>query len=210
MLFKLYILIYIYHLIINVKCVSYAEVEKFGSAMIRAPDTSGKIFFYLDITDFSMNQEMYLQFTSEEKGNLEFYYGYVSIINPSTQSISSFEKISEVIHKDENANRIYYFTIKKKSDTTYLAFYIQINGAFKSRVVFENTEEDESKEALKSAIIGLIVGLVGIALIVFIVILICRCCKKSKENSQIVVLQQQNQQIPTTNYELKPKNDVSE
>ena len=90
-----------------------------------------------------------------------------------------------------------------------MAFYIQTNGAFKSRVAFENTEKDESKEALKGAIIGLIVALVAIALIVFIVILICRCCKKSKENSQIVVLQHQNQQIPTTK-ELKPKNDVSE
>ena len=67
MFLKLYFLISIYHQIIKIKCVNYAEIEKFSKSIIREPDTSGKIFFYLQISDFSKNSNIYIKFTRKRK-----------------------------------------------------------------------------------------------------------------------------------------------
>ena len=205
MFLKLYFLISIYHQIIKIKCVNYAEIEKFSKSIIREPDTSGKIFFYLQISDFSKNSNIYIKFTSEEKDNLDFYYGFVSIINPLTQSISSFDKISPKTFKDDDDDRIFYFTIEKEIETTYLAFYIQSNGAFSSRVIFENTEKDESKKVIKDGIIALIVIVIGIGLITLVVWLICKCCKP-KDHSKEILQQHQNQQMMYQNQQMMNQN----
>lgn len=202
MLIKLYFLICIFHQIIKIECFNYAEVEKFGSSIIEEPDTSGKIFFYLKINDYSKNSNIYIKFTSEEKENLVFYYGFVSIINPYTQSISSFEKISPKVFKDEDDDRTFYFSMKKKSNNNFLAFYIESKGAFTSRIIFENTEKDESKKVIKDIIIAIICIVIGIGVITLIVILICKCCKP-KDHSKEILQQYQNQQINNQNIEIK-------
>ena len=44
--------------------------------------------------------------------------------------------------------------MKKKSNNNFLAFYIESKGAFTSRIIFENTEKDESKKVIKDIIIA--------------------------------------------------------
>ncbi len=84
------------------------------------PDISGQIFFYLEINDFSQNS--YIKITTQEKDNLDFYYGFISTISPEYQSLRAFEEIVIKTQKDEKYDRIYYFTIKRKKKFNLFSF----------------------------------------------------------------------------------------
>ncbi len=100
--------------------INFEVVEQYGTKKILNPDTSGQIFFYLEINDFSQNS--YIKITTQEKDNLDFYYGFISTISPEYQSLRAFEEIVIKTQKDEKYDRIYYFTIKRKKKFNLFSF----------------------------------------------------------------------------------------
>ena len=182
----LYFIITLNFCIKRIFSINSEVVEKYGTKKILNPDTSGRIFFYLEINDFSKKSNIYIKIRTQERDNLDFYYGFISTISSESQSLKGYNKIDPKTLKDEGDDRIYYFTIEKKSDSIYLAFYIQIRkGAFTSSVEFENTEKDEADKVIKDYLIGCAVLVVVVGIIVLIIYLICRKCKSKKQNQQI-------------------------
>jgi hypothetical protein len=182
----LYFIITLIFCIKRIFSINSEVVEKYGTKKILNPDTSGRIFFYLEINDFSKKSNIYIKIRTQERDNLDFYYGFISTISSESQSLKGYNKIDPKTLKDEGDDRIYYFTIEKKSDSIYLAFYIQIRkGAFTSSVEFENTEKDEADKVIKDYLIGCAVLVVVVGIIVLIIYLICRKCKSKKQNQQI-------------------------
>ena len=181
----LYFIITLNFCIKRIFSINSEVVEKYGTKKILNPDTSGRIFFYLEINDFSKKSNIYIKIRTQERDNLDFYYGFISTISSESQSLKGYNKIDPKTLKDEGDDRIYYFTIEKKSDSIYLAFYIQIRkGAFTSSVEFENTEKDEADKVIKDYLIGCAVLVVVVGIIVLIIYLICRKCKSKKQNQQ--------------------------
>ena len=181
----LYFIITLNFCIKRIFSINSEVVEKYGTKKILNPDTSGRIFFYLEINDFSKKSNIYIKIRTQERDNLDFYYGFISTISSESQSLKGYNKIDPKTLKDEGDDRIYYFTIEKKSDSIYLSFYIQIRkGAFTSSVEFENTEKDEADKVIKDYLIGCAVLVVVVGIIVLIIYLICRKCKSKKQNQQ--------------------------
>jgi hypothetical protein len=181
----LYFIITLIFCIKRIFSINSEIVEKYGTKKILNPDTSGRIFFYLEINDFSKKSNIYIKIRTQERDNLDFYYGFISTISSESQSLKGYNKIDPKTLKDEGDDRIYYFTIEKKSDSIYLAFYIQIRkGAFTSSVEFENTEKDEADKVIKDYLIGCAIFVVVVGIIVLIIYLICRKCKSKKQNQQ--------------------------
>ena len=192
----LYFIIALIFCVKRIFSINSEVVEKYGTKKILNPDTSGQIFFYLEINDFSHNSKIYIKIRTQEKDNLDFYYGFISSISPESQSLRGFEEIVPKTQKDEKDDRTYYFTIEKKSNSIYLAFYIQIRkGAFTSSVEFENTEKDEADKVIRDYLIIIAIIIVVVGLIVLIIYLIYRKCKSKNPSRQN--LQLQNQQINT-------------
>ena len=197
----LYFIITLNFCIKRIFSINSEVVEKYGTKKILNPDTSGRIFFYLEINDFSKKSNIYIKIRTQERDNLDFYYGFISTISSDSQSLKGYNKIDPKTLKDEGDDRIYYFTIEKKSDSIYLAFYIQIRkGAFTSSVEFENTEKDEADKVIKDYLIGCAVLVVVVGIIVLIIYLIYRKCKSKKQNQQ--TLQLQNQQMNAQNQQM--------
>ena len=181
----LYFIITLNFCIKRIFSINSEVVEKYGTKKILNPDTSGRIFFYLEINDFSKKSNIYIKIRTQERDNLDFYYGFISTISSESQSLKGYNKIDPKTLKDEGDDRIYYFTIEKKSDSIYLSFYIQIRkGAFTSSVEFENTEKDEADKVIKDYLIGCAVLVVVVGIIVLIIYLIYRKCKSKKQNQQ--------------------------
>ena len=181
----LYFIITLNFCIKRIFSINSEVVEKYGTKKILNPDTSGRIFFYLEINDFSKKSNIYIKIRTQERDNLDFYYGFISTISSESQSLKGYNKIDPKTLKDEGDDRIYYFTIEKKSDSIYLSFYIQIRkGAFTSSVEFENTEKDEADKVIKDYLIGCAIFVVVVGIIVLIIYLICRKCKSKKQNQQ--------------------------
>ena len=111
----LYIIITLIFCIKRIFSINSEVVEKYGTKKILNPDTSGRIFFYLEINDFSHNSKIYIKIRTQEKDNLDFYYGFISTISPESQSLRAFEEIVPKTQKDEKYDRIYYFIIKRKN-----------------------------------------------------------------------------------------------
>ncbi len=197
----LYFIITLIFCLKRIFSVNFEVVEQYGTKKILNPDTSGQIFFYLEINDFSQNSKIYIKITSQEKDNLDFYYGFISSISPESQSLRGFEEIVPKTQKDEKDDRTYYFTIKKKTNSIYLAFYIQTRrGVFTSSVEFENTEKDEANKVIRDYLIIIAIIIVVVGLIVLIIYLIYRKCKSKDPSHQ--TLQLQNQQMNAQNQQM--------
>ena len=89
----LYFIIALIFCIKRIFSINSEVVEKYGTKKILNPDTSGRIFFYLEINDFSHNSKIYIKIRTQEKDNLDFYYGFISSISPESQSLRGFKKL---------------------------------------------------------------------------------------------------------------------
>ena len=178
---KLSILIILF-IISKIKSESFTTLKKYETGKILSPDNTGIAYFFLEVTDFETNENIYGYFTSHEKdrNNLIFRYKFIDTIDIST--IAGYEILNDNVFKDDGDNRNYYFNFKKKKENAYLAFYVKKkDDAFDSIISFTNTEDDEGKKVLIGMIIGIVVSIVVIVGIVLICVFCC--CRKKQENN---------------------------
>ena len=83
-----------------------------------------------NIFNWFFQKKSYIKIITQEKDNLDFYYGFISTISPESQSLRALEEIVTKTQKDEKDDRIYYLTIKKKQIQLIYLFIFKLEELF--------------------------------------------------------------------------------
>ena len=169
---------------INIKTIDICPhaIPLYGNTTF---DEDGKIYFYLDISNYKIGDNIYLQFIFnlyDYINNFLLYYKF-----SDDHYIDSFKNLKEInittyVYNETNSLYIFYDSLKVKENVNYILFYAEFN-SFYSPLTVKHTKTNEFLKKDGINVIFIIILATIIIIIILIIVLIIYFIKKNKNKN---------------------------